>query len=190
MKSLTLSRRRFLATTAASTAALAMPHVSHSQAAGKLAIGFWDHWVPGANSATKSLTEEWGAKNKVEVSIDYIPSQGNKNYITIAAEAQARSGHDILAMPTWWPHDYAKSIEPVDDIMAELIKQNGAVNGTVEYLGRADGKWVGVPATVGSQIKGPCTRIDLIKQHAGIDILSMYPAGGAPKARHKAYLMI
>ena len=51
------------------------------------------------------------------MSIDYIPSQGNKNLLTIAAEAQARSGHDILAMPTWQPPDHAKSLEPVDDIM-------------------------------------------------------------------------
>jgi hypothetical protein len=39
-------------------------------------------------------------KEKVEVSIDYITGQGNKNLVTIAAEAQAKSGHDILAMPT------------------------------------------------------------------------------------------
>jgi len=40
--------------------------------------------------------------------------------------------------------------------MDELIKQNGAVNDTVTYLGKSDGAWLGVPATVGSQIKGPC----------------------------------
>jgi ABC-type glycerol-3-phosphate transport system substrate-binding protein len=177
-----LTRRRFLATTAASSAVLAMPHVSHSQAGGKLAIGFWDHWVPGANNATKTLTEEWAAKNKVEVSIDFIPSSGNKLLLTIAAEAQARSGHDIIAMSTWLPAEHARNLEPVDDVMAELIKQNGAVNQTVEYVGRAAGKWIAVPATVGSQIKGPCSRIDLMKQHAGIDILAMYPAGSAPKA--------
>ena len=39
-----------------------------------------------------------------------------------------------------------------------------------------------MPATIGSQIKGPCSRIDLMKQHAGIDIQAMYPAGSAPKA--------
>jgi ABC-type glycerol-3-phosphate transport system substrate-binding protein len=177
-----LTRRRFLATTAASSAVLAMPHVSHSQAGGKLAIGFWDHWVPGANGVTKTLTEEWAAKNKVEVSIDFIPSQGNKLLLTIAAEAQARSGHDVMALSTWLPAEHARSLEPVDDVMTELIKQNGAVNQTVEYLGRDAGKWIAVPATVGSQIKGPCSRIDLMKQHAGIDLLAMYPAGSAPKA--------
>ena len=86
-------------------------------------------------------------KEKVEVSIDYITSQGNKNLLTIAAEAQAQSGHDIFAFPTWEPQAHAKNLEPVDDIMAELIKQNGPVNPTVDYLARADGRWLAVPAT-------------------------------------------
>ena len=39
-----------------------------------------------------------------------------------------------------------------------------------------------MPATRGSNVKGPCSRIDLLKQHAGIDLQTMYPAGGPPKA--------
>lgn len=177
-----VTRRRLMTTAAASATLISAPFVRTAHAAGKLEIGLWDHWVPGANNATTALVQEWAAKEKVEVSIDYIPSQGNKNLLTISAEAQARSGHDILAFPTWWPQAQAKLLEPVDDIMGPLIAQNGKVNGTVEYLGRADGKWLAVPATVGSQIKGPCTRIDLLKQHAGIDIQAMYPVGSAPKA--------
>jgi ABC-type glycerol-3-phosphate transport system substrate-binding protein len=161
---------------------VAAPYVRGAHAAGKLSMGFWDHWVPGANKATTDLVNEWAAKEKVEVQIDYITSQGNKNRLTIAAEAAARSGHDIIALPSWEPSDKAKLLEPVDDVMGPLIKQNGAVNATVEYLGKVEGKWVAVPATVGSQIKGPCSRIDLLKQHAGIDIQAMYPAGAAPKA--------
>ncbi|HYS49608.1 MAG TPA: extracellular solute-binding protein, partial [Xanthobacteraceae bacterium] len=144
--------------------------------------GFWDHWVPNANKASEALVNEWAAKEKVEVQIDYIPSTGDKNLITIAAEGQARSGHDIFAFPTWYPHAYAESLVPVNDIMEPLIKQNGAVNDTVTYLGQANGKWLGVPATIGSQIKGPCSRIDLMKQHAGIDVQALYPAGAPPKA--------
>ena len=176
------TRRRFLQTTAATAAALAMPHVRGAHAAGKLSVGFWDHWVPGGNNASKALCEEWAAKEKVDISIDYITSQGNKNLLTIAAEAQARSGHDIFAFPTWEPQAHAKDLEPVDDIMAELVKDNGKVNPTVEYLARANNKWVAVPATVGSQIKGPCSRIDLMKQLAGIDVQALYPAGAPPKA--------
>ena len=173
-----LSRRRFIATSAAASATMiAAPFVRTAHAAGTLKIGFWDHWVPGANGASKALCEEWGAKNKVELEIDYITSQGNKNLLTIAAESQAKSGHDIIAFPSWQPSDHANSLEPVDDVMAELIKQNGAVNKTVEYLARSNGRWVGVPYCVGSQIKGPCSRIDLMKKHAGIDVLAMYPCG-------------
>src|SRR5437762_755982 len=178
-----ITRRTLLSRTAlATTALVAAPYVRGASAAGKLSIGFWDHWVPGANNASKILCEEWGEKNKVELSIDYITSQGNKNLLTIAAEAQARSGHDIFAFPTWQPADQANRLEPVDDIMAELIKQNGAVNPTVEYLARSGGHWMAVPAAVGSQIKGPCSRIDLMKKYAGIDVQAMYPAGAPPKA--------
>ena len=179
----TFTRRRFIATsTAASVSLIAAPFVRTAHAAGKLSIGFWDHWVPGANNASRALVEEWAAKEKVDVQIDYITSQGEKLRLTIAAEFQARSGHDILTMGSWWPHAYAKSLEPVDDIMAELIKQNGAVDESVTFLGRAENQWVAVPATTGSQIKGPCSRIDLMKQHAGIDVQAMYPAGSPPNA--------
>ena len=107
-------------------------------AAGKLSIGFWDHWVPGANKTSTDLVNEWAAKEKVEVQIDYITSQGNKLLLTVAAEAQAKSGHDILAMTTWRPHTNAELLEPVNDIMDPIIKQNGAVNDTVKYLGQAE----------------------------------------------------
>ncbi|MGB7120662.1 MAG: extracellular solute-binding protein [Bradyrhizobium sp.] len=180
-----LSRRQFVAATALSSAALvSAPYIRTAHAAGKLTMGFWDHWVPGANKASTDLVNEWAAKEKVEVSIDYITSQGNKNLVTIAAEGQAKSGHDILAMPTWWPHANSEQMEPVNDIMEPLIKQNGDVNGTVKYLGQLDGKWLGVPACIGSQIKGPCSRIDLMKKYANIDVQEMYPAGSPPKAEN------
>jgi ABC-type glycerol-3-phosphate transport system substrate-binding protein len=183
MASRKVSRRRFVAGTAAmSTALVAAPFVRGAYAAGKLSLGFWDHWVPNANDATTALINEWAAKEKVEVTIDYITSQGNKLLLTTAAEAQAKSGHDILAMNTFLPARYADQLVPMNDVMEQLIKQNGAVNATVEYLGKIDGKWLAVPATIGSQIKGPCSRIDLLKQHAGIDIQAMYPAGAPPKA--------
>ncbi len=177
------SRRKFMRRSAqVSAAVIAAPYVHTSRAAGSLSIGLWDHWVPGANQATTDLVKEWAEKEKVDAKIDYITSQGNKLLLTVAAESQAKSGHDILALSTWLPNDHAKNLEPVDDIMKDLIKEHGAVNGTVEYLGKGGGKWLAVPATVGSQIKGPCSRVDLFQKHAGIDLKAMYPAGSAPKA--------
>ncbi len=178
-----IARRRFIAgTAAASTAFVAAPFVRGAHAAGKLTLAMWDHWVPGANDATSALVNEWADKEKVEVKVDYITSNGNKLLLTQAAESQAKSGHDIIAMSTWLPSRYAEQLVPMDDVMGPLIAQNGAVNATVEYLGHLKGRWVAVPATVGSQIKGPCSRIDYLKKFADIDIQAMYPAGAPPKA--------
>ena len=48
-----LSRRQFVAATALTSAALiTAPYIRGAHAAGKLSIGFWDHWVPGANKAS------------------------------------------------------------------------------------------------------------------------------------------
>ena len=181
-----LTRRQFVAATALSSAALvAAPYVRSAHAAGKLSIGFWDHWVPGANKTSTDLVNEWAGKEKVEVQIDYITSQGNKLLLTQTAEAQAKSGHDILASGgPWQPHAFAELLEPMNDIMDPIIQQNGEVNGTVKYLGRASGKWLAVPACIGSQIKGPCSRIDLMKQYANVDVQAMYPAGSPPNAEN------
>src|ERR1700757_1550847 len=138
-----ITRRAVLQTSAVAAAAVvAAPYVRGAYAAGKLSIGFWDHWVPGANDASTAMVNEWAAKEKVEVSIDYITSNNKKIELTVAAEAQAKSGHDILQMYTWWPHAYAEQFEPVNDVVEEAIKQNGEVNGTVKYLGQRDGKWL------------------------------------------------
>jgi ABC-type glycerol-3-phosphate transport system substrate-binding protein len=178
-----LSRRQFVAATATTSAALVTaPYVRGAYAAGKLTIGLWDHWVPGANKTSTDLVNEWAEKEKVEVQIDYITSQSNKLLLTNVAEAQAKTGHDILAMGIWQPHAHAELLEPVNDIMEPILKQNGEVNGTVKYLGQANGRWLGVPACIGSQIQAPCSRIDLMKKYANIDVQAMYPAGSPPKA--------
>ena len=58
------TRRRFLAGTAA---AIGFPYIRTSHAAGKLAVGFWDHWVPGANDTQTAICHEWAKKEKVDL---------------------------------------------------------------------------------------------------------------------------
>jgi ABC-type glycerol-3-phosphate transport system substrate-binding protein len=179
----TVSRRRFVKNTVAlSSALVAAPFVRGAHAAGRLAIGLWDHWVPGANAGIEAVAKAWAEKEKVDLTIDFITSQANKLILTAAAEAQARSGHDVLALGSWDCARYSEQLVPVDDVMATLVKQNGAASAITTYLGVIDGKWLGVPGTPGAQFKGPTSRIDLLKQHAGIDVQAMYPAGAPPKA--------
>jgi ABC-type glycerol-3-phosphate transport system substrate-binding protein len=174
------TRRKILKTAALTTTLLAAPFVRGAHAAGKLAVGFWDHWVPGANGPLEKLCQEWAEKEKIDVKVDFITSNGDKDLLTAAAEAQAKSGHDVLGFLSWYAPGYADSLEPVDDVMAELIRQHGPVSNGAEYLGKQDGHWVAVPTAVGSTVSPPCARIDLMKQICSLDVTRMYPAGASP----------
>src|SRR5215471_11265405 len=147
-----LTRRSVITTAAAATAtaALTSPFVHGAFAAGKLNVGFWDHWVPGANDTLTKLCNEWAAKEKVEIKIDYITSQGDKLNLTQAAEAQAKSGHDMLTFLAWAAAAQAENLEPVDDIMGPLTQTNGKISEGIEFVAKQKGHWIGVPACVGS----------------------------------------
>ena len=74
-----MTRRTALKTAAlATTALIAAPYVRGAHAAGKLSIGFWDHWVPGANKASQALVKEWAEKEKVEVRSTTSPRRATR----------------------------------------------------------------------------------------------------------------
>ncbi len=164
----------------ASASTLAVPFVHGAYAAGKLSCGFWDHWVPGANDALKRLCHQWADKEKVDISLDFITNNGDKLLLTIAGEADARSGHDVLQIPDWYAAAQADNLEPVDDIVGDLIAKYGKVSEASEYIGKQHGHWIAVPSCILSTALVPCARIDLMQQYAGIDVTKMYPAGPAP----------
>lgn len=130
--------RRGVLKTAAAAAALPLVHVRSGRAAGKLSLAFWDHWVPGGNDVMTRQISAWAAKNQVHVSTDYM-SAGNKLLITAAAEQQARTGHDVIALPVWEVHNHADALEPVDAVVERLIKQYGPTNEVNTYLAKVNG---------------------------------------------------
>src|SRR5262249_27607592 len=105
---------------------------------------------------------------------------GDKDLLTVAAEAQAKTGHDIQSFTAWYAPGQAENLEPVDDVMAALIEQHGAVSAGAAYLGKQNGRWCAVPTSFGSTLSPPCARIDLMKQIVGLDVTKMYPAGAPP----------
>jgi ABC-type glycerol-3-phosphate transport system substrate-binding protein len=171
----TVSRRQALKIAAASTA-LPMVHIRTGRAAGKVTVGFWDHWVPEGNEVMKQQCAAWGAKNQVEVMPDFITSNGSKNILTLAAEAQAKVGHDIQQFPGWEVQNHADQMEPMDDVMKRLTEKYGAVTSAAQYLFNIKGHWLAIPCSSGNQNKGPCGRISVLKDVAGLDIVKMYPA--------------
>jgi hypothetical protein len=176
--------RRQALKTGAAAAALPLVHVRTGHAAGKVSIAFWDHWVPAGNDAMKKQCAAWGKKNNVDVQADFITSMGNKNILTIAAEAQAKAGHDVEQFPNWEVHNHSDQLVPMDDVMKRLTEEYGGVSRVAEYLSKIKGHWTAVPFSSGSQNKVPCARISVMKQLAGIDVTKMYPAAevAAPEA--------
>jgi ABC-type glycerol-3-phosphate transport system substrate-binding protein len=180
MVSPTITRRRVLGTTAGAAAALSLPFVRGAHAAGKLNLAFWDHWVPGANDVMTKLCKEWAEKEKVELKVDFVTSQGDKLMLTIAAEAQARSGHDMLTMPSWYAAAQTDNLEPADDIMGDLIKQYGPTSAAVAYVGKQGGHWIAAPAIPNTLTLPSVGRIDIFKEAVGLDLTQMYPGSGQP----------
>jgi ABC-type glycerol-3-phosphate transport system substrate-binding protein len=182
-----VSRRTALKLGAAS-AALPLVHIRTGRAAGKVSVAFWDHWVPEGNEVMRKQCEAFGKANQVEVQADFVTSVGSKNLLTIAAEAQAKTGHDIQQLPGWEVQNHADSLEPIDDVMKRLTTKYGAVTKAAEYLFTSKGHWLAVPCSAGNQNKGPCGRISVLKA-AGLDIVKMYPgsAGATPEAENWTY---
>jgi len=77
-----LTRRTLLQTGAAATAALSAPFVRGAHAAGKLSFGVWDHWVPKESEVIVKLCNEWAAKEKGDMTVDLITSNGDKDVLT------------------------------------------------------------------------------------------------------------
>jgi ABC-type glycerol-3-phosphate transport system substrate-binding protein len=178
MRSTTITRRRVLQTGAVAGAALSLPFARSAHAAGKLNVAFWDHWVPGANDVMKKLCQEWADKEKVEIKIDFVTSQGDKLMLTAAAEAQARSGHDMITLPLWYAPAQTDNLENSDDVWAELIKRHGETTASMTYVGKQKGHWIAPPA-IPNTLTLPCVgRIDIFKEAVGLDLTQMYPAGG------------
>ena len=168
-----LTRRTVLRTAVLTTTALASPFVRGAHAAGKLSFGVWDHWVPKESEVMLKLCNEWADKEKVEITVDLITSNGDKDLLTLMAEGQARAGHDIMGLRVWYVSSQAHNFEPVDDVVLPLVEKYGKTSRACEYLGKIDGHWMAVPTAYGSSALPPCARMDRFKQYVALDVQKM-----------------
>lgn len=180
-----VGRRRALKL-AAATAALPLVHIRTAGAAGKLSIGFWNHWVPGADDVMQKHINAWAEKNKVEVTADFITTTGGKLQLTPAAETQAKSGHDVMTFINWDVRNYADSLADVTDVMTEITSQAGKANDVAQYLASNKGKWFAIPSSSGTQTKPICGRISWFKKN-GLDVQAMYPTHDEKNALQDAW---
>ena len=100
-----LSRRQFVAATALSSAALiTAPYVRGAYAAGKLTMGFWDHWVPGANKASTDSGQRVGRQGEGRGfdRLHHEPGQQEPADHRRRSAGEIRPRHSCDA--DWWPH--------------------------------------------------------------------------------------
>jgi ABC-type glycerol-3-phosphate transport system substrate-binding protein len=185
MSTTSLTRRAVLKAAAltppAIAASLAAPFVHGAYAAGTLSVGTWDHWVPGASQVLQRICQQWAEKEKVDLKFDLITSNGDKDLLTLMAEGQARTGHDIMGLRTWYVYAQKDRFVPVDDIMNPLLDKYGKIAMAAQYCAKIDGSWLAVPTCYGSTVAPPCARIDYLKEHAGLDVRKMYPGPDAQR---------
>ena len=170
-----MSRRTALAI-GAGAAALPLCHIRTAGAAGKLTGALSSLFVPGFAESLQRLVEEWAEKTRTEVRIDFVSYSAIE--LSEAGEAQAGAGHDFRAFigTSFKMHQYADKLEPMDDVIRHLSAQYGTLAPLLEYEGKVEGSWAGVPGAPPTN-DYPCeTRMDLLKQYVGIDVPAVFPA--------------
>ena len=183
MSTTSLTRRAVLKAAALTPPAIAAsfsaPFVHGAYAAGTLSVGTWDHWVPGASQVLQRICQQWAEKEKVDLKFDLITSNGDKDLLTLMAEGQARSGHDIMGLRTWYVYAQKDKFVPVDDIMDPLLENTARSRKRRNIAPRSTGAgWPCRPA-MAARWRPPCARIDYLKEYAGLDVRKMYPGPDA-----------
>jgi ABC-type glycerol-3-phosphate transport system substrate-binding protein len=169
-----ISRRTALKV-GAGAAALPLVHIRTAGAAGKLSGAVVRVFVPGYVEAMQKLVDQWAAKTMTEVRLDFISAGAIA--LSEAAEAQARVGHDFRGFIAnqWDMHVYASQLEPMDDVVDRLCAKYGTLPPLIEHLGKAAGSWRGVPGSPNTVYYPSCTRMDLFRQHVGMDVQAVFP---------------
>jgi len=96
METTRLTRRTLMQSAAAAATLGGAPFVRGAHAAGKLSFGVWDHWVPKESEVIVKLCNEWAAKEKVDITVDLITSNGDKDVLTLTATPIPRTLHMSL----------------------------------------------------------------------------------------------
>ena len=160
----------------AAAAALPLVHIRTAGAAGKLKVGFWDHWVPATNDVMRSRSWAGRTKNKVEVAgrlhhLEWLQDPGDPGRRGAGAYRPR-----LLPFYSWEVQTYADQLEPVDDVIKNMTAQYGKYSQVAEYLASSKGQWMAVPSSTGNPNLTCCARISMLKDLAGIDMKAMYPA--------------
>lgn len=109
----------------------------------ELTVLVWSHFIPDVDQVLKKHAEDFGRLKGVTVRIDTI---AHKQFVSKkAAEAQARSGHDIIMNYGADPLVYEELLADVGDLVADLEKRYGGLIPLAAETSKVKGQWKSVP---------------------------------------------
>src|SRR6266849_9742278 len=141
---MTLSRRRFLGTTAAGLtgilAARVAPAVGQTR---EISYLCWNNFAPASDKKLAEIGVRFTKDTGIKLKIDHIaaPQQPAK----YASEVQTQSGHDLIEMRMHFPWLYEPQLVDVSDVVSGLEKQYGKAISSAYEGAYVKGVWRGVP---------------------------------------------
>ena len=57
------------------------------------------------------------AVDETAAKVGRVMGAANKLLMTASMEQQSKTGHDVIALPSWEVHNHAVALAPVDDVM-------------------------------------------------------------------------
>ena len=109
----------------------------------ELTVLVWSHFIPDVDQVLKKHAADFGKLKGVTVRIDTI---AHKQFVSKkAAEAQARSGHDIIMNYGADPLVYEDLLADVSDLVGEMSQLYGGLIPLAAETCQVKGRWKSVP---------------------------------------------
>ncbi len=96
-----------------------------------------------SDHAIERLGKEFAAKHGASFSADFIDQPEVAAKLT--AEEQAQSGHDIVDLQDNLPTIHQRFLVPLDDLVADIVKQQGDFYPIARDSGYVGGHWLSLP---------------------------------------------
>jgi len=108
----------------------------------------WADFVPASDVFLKGpYTEQCQKDLGIKLTVETINANDIQARVTSAIQSGA--GPDIFNVLTNWPQLYGKSAVDVSDIVDQIGKEQGGFYDICKTVATMDGKWIGVPYSVG-----------------------------------------
>jgi multiple sugar transport system substrate-binding protein len=139
-----VSRRRFLASTAAGVSAILASRTPPARGQQReISYLCWNNFAPASDKKLAEIGQRFTKDTGIKIKIDHIAhAQQAAKY---ASEVQSQAGHDLVEMRMHFPWLYEPQLVDVSDLVAEMEKKYGKPISSAVETAHVNGVWRAVP---------------------------------------------